>query len=98
MPGNNLARKEKGKEKRGSGTLRGKSSAAALCRAQPPKAALGAELCVLSAVSGQDVRAADCNPFVKKGLCPFLTENVYSAVPASAASQVTGLPTAAMAK
>ena len=50
-----------------------KSSAAALCRAQPPKAALGAELCVLSAVSGQDVRAADCNPFVKKGLCPFLT-------------------------
>ena len=50
-----------------------KSSAAALCRAQPPKAALGAELCVLSAVSGQDVRAADCNPFVKKGQSPFLT-------------------------
>ena len=50
-----------------------KSSAAALCRAQPPKAALGAELCVLSAYSGQDVRAADCNPFVKKGQSPFLT-------------------------
>ena len=50
-----------------------KSSAAALCRAQPPKAALGAELCVLSAVSGQNVRAADCNPFVKKGQSPFLT-------------------------
>ena len=108
MPGNNLARKEKGKEKRGSGTLRGKSSAAALCRAQPTKAALGAELCVLFAVSGQDVRAADCDPFVKKGQSPFLTvsgtadfavpETVYSAVPAAAASQVTGLPTAAMAK
>ncbi len=50
-----------------------KSSAAALCRAQPPKAALGAELCVLSAVGGQGVRAADCNPFVKKGQSPFLT-------------------------
>ena len=37
-------------------------------RAQPPKAAFGAELCVLSAVSGQDVRAADCDPFVKKAL------------------------------
>ena len=30
-------------------------------------------MCVLSAVSGQDVRAADCNPFVKKGQSPFLT-------------------------
>ena len=95
-----MARKEKGKEKRGSGTLRGKSSAAALCRAQPPKAALGAELCVLFAVSGQDVRAADCNPFLTvSGTADFaVPETVYSAVPAAAASQVTGLPTAAMAK
>ena len=30
-------------------------------------------MCVLFAVSGQDVRAADCNPFVKKGQSPFLT-------------------------
>ena len=30
-------------------------------------------MCVLSAYSGQDVRAADCNPFVKKGQSPFLT-------------------------
>ena len=30
-------------------------------------------MCVLAAVSGQDVRAADCNPFVKKGQSPFLT-------------------------
>ena len=71
MPGNNLARKEKGKEKRGSGTLRGKSSAAALCRAQPPKAALGAELCVLSAASGQDVRAARLQSFCQKRAKPF---------------------------
>ena len=50
-----------------------KSSAAALCRAQPPKAALGAELCDLYAKGVQIVRAADCNPFVKKGQSPFLT-------------------------
>ena len=30
-------------------------------------------MCVLSAYSGPDVRAADCNPFVKKGQSPFLT-------------------------
>ena len=50
-----------------------KSSAAALCRAQPPKAALGAELCDLYAKGVQIVRAAGCNPFVKKGQSPFLT-------------------------
>ena len=50
-----------------------KSGAAALCRAQPPKAALGAELCDLYAKGVQIVRAADCNPFVKKGQSPFLT-------------------------
>ena len=42
-----------------------KSSAAALCRAQPPKAALSAELCELAA-GGQGVRAADCRSLVKK--------------------------------
>ena len=47
--------------------------AAALCRAQPPQAALGAELCDLHAKSVQIVRAADCDPFVKKGQSPFLT-------------------------
>ena len=61
-----------------------KSSAAALCRAQPPKAALGAELCDLYAKGVQIVRAADCNPFVKKGLCPFLT---VSKAPAALAPQ-----------
>ena len=50
-----------------------KSGAAALCRAQPPKAALGAELCDLYAKGVQIVRVADCNPFVKKGQSPFLT-------------------------
>ena len=50
-----------------------KSSAAALCRAQPPKAALGAELCDLYAKGVQIVRAADCNPFVKKEQSPFST-------------------------
>ena len=66
-----MARKEKRKEKRGSGTLRGKSSAAALCRAQPPKAALGAELCVLFAVSGQDVREQTAILLSKKGKALF---------------------------
>ena len=37
-------------------------------RAQPPKAAFGAELCDLYAKDAQIVRAADCNPFVKKAL------------------------------
>ena len=31
------------------------------------------QVCELSAISGQGVRAADCNPFVKKGQRPFLT-------------------------
>ena len=37
-------------------------------RAQPAKAAFGAELCDLYAKGAQIVRAADCNPFVKKAL------------------------------
>ena len=38
-----------------------------------PQAALGAELCDLYAKGVQIVRAAGCNPFVKKGQSPFLT-------------------------
>ena len=43
-----------------------KSSAVALCGAQPPKAALSAELCELAAAGGQGVRAASCKSLVKK--------------------------------
>ena len=43
-----------------------KSSAAALCRAQPPQAALSASLCELFAIGEQGVRAADCKKLVGK--------------------------------
>ena len=32
------------------------------------------QVCELSAKGGQEVRAADCNPLVKKGQRPFLTD------------------------
>ena len=43
-----------------------KSSAAALCRAQPPQAALSASQCELFAIGEQGVRAADCKKLVGK--------------------------------
>ena len=70
---------------RGEGhAVAGGAPAAALCRAQPPQAALGAELCDLYAKSVQIVGAADCDPFVQKGQSPFLT---VSAKGAAALSQ-----------
>ena len=95
-----MARKEKGKEKRGSGTLRGKvrRSAVPFNRGILPEAFPSVPQRVKKA--SQSLPPADCNPFLTvSGTANFaVPENVYSAVSAAAASQVTGLPTAAMAK
>ncbi len=50
-----------------------KSSAAALCIAQPLKAALSASQCELSAKGGQGVRAADCKSLSEKPVRAFST-------------------------
>ena len=50
-----------------------KSSAAALCRAQPPQAALSASLCELFAIGEQGVRAADCKNLSEKPIRGFST-------------------------
>ena len=50
-----------------------KSSAAALCRAQPPQAALSASQCELFAVGEQGVRAADCKSLSEKPVRAFST-------------------------
>ena len=50
-----------------------KSSAAALCRAQPPQAALSASLCELFAIGEQGVRAADCKNLSEKPVRGFST-------------------------
>ena len=50
-----------------------KSSAAALCRAQPPQAALSASQCELFAIGEQGVRAADCKNLSEKPVRGFST-------------------------
>ena len=59
-----------------------KSSAAALCRTQPPKAALSVELCELCAYGAQGVRAADCKKLAESpegGYCEIVYRHLKSA-------------------